>query len=138
MLVLQLSWWPLNYLLDSCLGFTHDGEGGTTSGRGFGMSGITTLSGRQVNGQGKIVAEAFEAVTLLFHFGEFSVCTDTSNGSTWFWHIGRHCWRVAQFCWCGSEGGLPSLTRWCSLLTLAFPVVSVTLQGISLELLVLR
>src|SRR5882724_797096 len=45
------------------------------------------------------------------------------------------CQNCCLICWHSSEGGLPSLTRGCSLLTLAFPVASVTPQGVSPELL---
>ena len=42
------------------------GEGGVTSHRRFRVSGIPTVGSRQVNCQPAIIAEAFEAVALLF------------------------------------------------------------------------
>jgi len=106
-----------------------------TSGGGLGMLGVATVGGRQVNVQGTVIAESFEAVTFLFHFGELSVCPNTSICSSWLWCVSRCGQGVAQFCWCGGEGRLPSLTRGCGLLTLAFPAASVTFQGVGLELL---
>ena len=70
MLDFHQGWEPLDYLHDSCLRVTCDGEGGATSGRGFGMSGIMTVGDKQVNGQGAVVAESFEAATFLCHFSE--------------------------------------------------------------------
>jgi len=72
MLVFQLSQWYLNNLLNGHLGFTHDGEGGTTSCRRFGVLGIPTVGGRQVDDQATIIAEAFEVATLPFLLGELS------------------------------------------------------------------
>ena len=42
---------------------------------------------------------------------------------------------IACLCWCRGGGSLPIPTRGCSLLTLAFQVASVALQGVGLELL---
>ena len=112
-LVFQLSWGCLSNLLDDHLGFTCDGEGSMTCCGRFGVSQVVTVGGRQVDGQATVITETFEAVMLLFCFGELPVCPNPSIG----------------------EGGLPSLTRGCGLLNLVFTVVGVTLQGIGLELL---
>src|SRR5882724_5185258 len=99
MLVFQLSQWSLNYLLNGHLGFTNDGEGGVTSGRRFRVSSNVTVGGRQVNGQATVIAEAFEAATLLFCFGELPISPNPRVGVTCFWCIRRCNWVVAQFCW---------------------------------------
>ena len=57
-LVFQLGWWYPNYLLNSHLRFTGDGEGGTTSHRGIGVLSILKVRVRQVDGQAAVIAEA--------------------------------------------------------------------------------
>ena len=99
------------------------------------MSGILTVRGRQVNGQDAVIAEAFEVAVLPFLLGELAVHPNTRVCVTCHSYIRQCGWVVTQFCWCRGGGRLPVLTRGCGLLTLAFPVASVALQGVSLELL---
>ena len=94
MLVFQLGWGYLNNLLDGHLRFTHDGEGGMTSCRGFMVSGIPTVRGRQVDGQATIVAEAF-VVALPFLLGELAICPNPRVGVTCHRCIRRCSWVVA-------------------------------------------
>ena len=82
MLVFQLSQGCLNILLDVCLRFTHDGEGGVTSHGRFRVSSILTVGGRQVNGQAAVIAEAIEAVMLSFLLGELAIHPDTRVDAT--------------------------------------------------------
>ena len=86
-LVFQLGWGPLNYLLNSCLGFTHNGDSGTTSYWRLGKLGVVTVRGRQVNAQYTVVAESLGMVTLLFHFSELPIHSNlgTNIAISWFW-----------------------------------------------------
>src|SRR5882724_1665232 len=88
-LVFQLSQWFLDYLLNGHLRFTHDGEGGATSGRRFGVSSIATVRGRQFDSQAAVITEAFEVAMLPFSFSELPVCPNTRVGVTSFWCISR-------------------------------------------------
>ena len=82
MLVFQLGQWPFDYLLNGCLRFTCDGEGGVTCYSRFGVSGVATVGGRQVNGEATVIAEAFEAVALPFFLDELSICPNSRVGAT--------------------------------------------------------
>ena len=94
-LVFQLGWWPFDYLLNGHLRFTHDGEGGATSGRRFGVSSIATVRGRQFDSQAAVITQAFEVAMLPFSFSELPVCPNTRVGVTSFWCISKHNWAVA-------------------------------------------
>jgi len=48
----------------------------------FGVSGVVTDGGRQVNGEATVIAEAFEAATLLFLLGELTICPNSWVGVT--------------------------------------------------------
>src|SRR5882724_751265 len=82
MLVFQLSQRALDFPLDGRLRFTHDGEGGTTCYRRFGVSRVATVGGGQVYGQAAVVAEALEAAAFPFLLSELAVCSDAWVGST--------------------------------------------------------
>ena len=82
MLVFQLGWGYLNNLLNGCLRFTHDGEGGMTCCRRFRVSRVATARGRQVNGEAAVIAEAFEVAALLFLLGELAIFPNAWVGET--------------------------------------------------------
>jgi len=42
----------------------------------FGVLGVVTVRGRQVNGEATVIAEAFEAVMLPFLLGELTICPE--------------------------------------------------------------
>src|SRR5882724_10899092 len=135
-LVFRLGRRALDFLLDGHLRFTRDGEGGATCYRRLGVLRVVTVRGGKVNGQATIVAEALEAaVAFLFLLSELAIRSNAWVGATGHGCIGRCGWVAAQFCWHGGRGSLPVLTRGCGLLALAFPVMSVALQGGDLELL---
>src|SRR5882724_10684970 len=99
------------------------------------MPWVATVGGRRVDGQATIVAEALEVAAFPFLLSELAICPNAWVGATGRGCIGR-CGRVsARFYLCGGRGSLPVPTRGCGLLTLAFPVTSVALQGGDLELL---
>jgi len=69
----QLSWGSLDNFLDGCLRFTCDGEGGMTHYSRFGVLGVGTVGGKQVDGEATVIAEAFEAAAFPFLFGELAI-----------------------------------------------------------------
>ena len=135
MLVFRLSRGSLNNILDGHFSFTSDGEGGMTCYRRFGVLRVATVGGRQVDGEATVIAEAFEVAVLPFLLGRLAICPNAQNGVTGHGGIGCCSNVVAQFSWCRGRGSLPVTTRGCGLLSLAFPVTSVALQGGDLELL---
>ena len=135
MLFFRLSQGSFDLLLDGHFRFTSDGECGMTHYRRFVVSRVATVRGRQVDGEATVVAEAFEAAMLPFLLGELATGSDAWVGATSHGGV-RCCGQVAaQFYWCRGRGRLPVLTRGCGLLTLVFPVTSVTPQSVDLELL---
>ena len=77
---------PLDYLLDSHLGFTHCGDSGMNSSWRIGMSDVVTVWGGQVNGQCTVVAESLDTGTFPIHFSELPVCSElgTDIDTSWF------------------------------------------------------
>src|SRR5882724_5458909 len=99
------------------------------------MPWVATVGGRRVDGDATVVAEALEVAAFLFLLSELAIHPNAWVGATGRGCIGR-CGRVAaRFYWRGGRGSLHVPTRGCGLLALAFPVMSVTLQGGDLELL---
>src|SRR5882724_5075908 len=83
MLVFRLGWGSLNDLPDSHLWFTCDGEGSATRHGMFGMSGVVTVGGRQVDSDATVITQAFEAAVLPFLLREFAICPNA--WCDWLW-----------------------------------------------------
>src|SRR5882724_1722604 len=134
-LVFRLGRGSLDNLLNGRLWFTCNSEGSTTHRGRFWMPQVATVRGRRVDGDATVVAEALEVAVFPFLLCELAICPNAWVGAAGRGCIGR-CGRVAaRFYWCRGRGSLPVPTRGCSLLALAFPVMSVALQGGDLELL---
>jgi len=103
--------------------------------RRFGVSGVATVRGRQVDDDATVIAEALEAAALPFLLRELAICPDAWIGAIGHGSLDDAVRLLPNFGWCRGRGGLPVLTRGCGILTLAFPVTSVALQGGDLELL---
>ena len=114
----------LDYLLNGCIGLTHDGEGGPTRNRRLGMPGVSTVWGSHIDGEGTIVAESLGALPFAFHLCELAIgpkiATSVALGR--FRGVGCSSWGAGHFGGSGGKGRLPIPTGGATLLTLAFPV----------------
>src|SRR5882724_9393938 len=134
-LVSRLGWGSLDNLLNGRLHFTCNSAGSTTHRGRFWMPRVATVGGRRVNGDATVVAEALEVAAFPFLLCELAICPNAWVGAAGRGCIGRCGQVAAHFYWRSGRGSLPVPTRGCGLLTLAFPVTSVALQGGDLELL---
>ena len=48
----------------------------------FGVLGVATVGGRQVNGEATVIAEAFEEAVLPLFLGECTICPKARVGAT--------------------------------------------------------
>src|SRR5882724_4576761 len=134
-LVFQLGRGSLDNLLNGRLQFTCNSEGSATHRGRFWMRRVATVGGRRVDGDAAVVAEALEAAAFPFLLHELAICPNSWVGAAGRDCIGRCGQVAARFYWCRGRGSLPVPTRGCGLLALAFPAMSVALQGGDLELL---
>ena len=95
MLVFRLGRGSLDFLLDGHFRFISDGECGVTHYRRFGVSGVVTVRGRQVDGDATVIAEALEAAALPFLLSKLAICPNARVGATGHGCIGRHGWVAA-------------------------------------------
>src|SRR5882672_11481227 len=112
MLVSQVHWGLLNYLLDGCIGLASDGEGGPTNGGRLGMPRISTVWGSHIDGEGTIVAESLDTWPSTFHFCELSIGPKlaTSVALGWLRGVGYCGGGSRHFGGSGCKGRLPILT----------------------------
>jgi len=92
-LVFRLGRGSLTFLLNGHFRFTSDGECGMTHYRRFGVSGVATVRGRQVDDDATVIAEALEAAALPFLLRELAICPDA-----WIGAIGQAHWMMRSGC----------------------------------------